>query len=286
MSIDLRRARIAADPVRTYYLVNAVLSLCTAIAFTLSAVYSVEVVRLDPFQLVLVGTVMEASCFVFEIPTGVIADPVSRRLSVLLGLLLMAGAFALLAAASVLWAVLLAQAVWGLGCTCISGAADAWVTDEVGAKGTGGVFQRECSAPCPCACPSSSPRADWSSSPWCWPSCSTRPGSHRRRGTGCARRRSAARCWPACGSPPATGPCGGSSWSACSRALQSRCSTGSGPCRCSRRTGCLRCSAPTIPRCGSARQRRPEGLDPRELPSRRDLAHDDRRHGEDREQGA
>jgi MFS family permease len=143
MSIDLRRAPIPADPVRTYYVFNAVLSLCTAIAFTLSAVYSVEVVRLDPFQLVLVGTVMEASCFVFEIPTGVIADLVSRRLSVLLGLLLMAGAFALLAAVPVLWAVLLAQAVWGLGYTCISGAADAWVTDEVGADRMGPVFQRE-----------------------------------------------------------------------------------------------------------------------------------------------
>ncbi len=33
-----------------------------------------EVVQLDAFQLVLVGTVLETSCFLFEIPTGVVAD--------------------------------------------------------------------------------------------------------------------------------------------------------------------------------------------------------------------
>ena len=33
-----------------------------------------EVVQLDAFQLVLVGTVQETSCFLFEMPTGVVAD--------------------------------------------------------------------------------------------------------------------------------------------------------------------------------------------------------------------
>ena len=54
----------------------------------LSIVYHLEVVQLDAFQLVLVGTVLETSCFLFEIPTGVVADLYSRRRSVLIGMFL------------------------------------------------------------------------------------------------------------------------------------------------------------------------------------------------------
>ena len=39
---------------------------------TVFMVYQVEVVRLDPLQLVLVGTALEVSAFIFEIPTGII----------------------------------------------------------------------------------------------------------------------------------------------------------------------------------------------------------------------
>ena len=45
----------------------------------------VEVAGLDPLQMVLVGTVLELSVFLFEIPTGVVADVVSRKLSVVIG---------------------------------------------------------------------------------------------------------------------------------------------------------------------------------------------------------
>ena len=44
--------------------------------------------KLDAFQLVLVGTVQETSCFLFEMPTGVVADLYSRRRSVLIGMFL------------------------------------------------------------------------------------------------------------------------------------------------------------------------------------------------------
>ena len=38
-----------------------------------------------PLQLVLVGTTLELACFLFEIPTGIVADLYSRRLSVVIG---------------------------------------------------------------------------------------------------------------------------------------------------------------------------------------------------------
>ena len=57
-----------------YLLFRFVSSLAVSMSTVLSIVYHLEVVQLDAFQLVLVGTVQETSCFLFEMPTGVVAD--------------------------------------------------------------------------------------------------------------------------------------------------------------------------------------------------------------------
>ena len=44
---------------------------------TLSAIYRIQEAGLD--HLVLVGTAFELSTFLFEVPTGVVADTISRR---------------------------------------------------------------------------------------------------------------------------------------------------------------------------------------------------------------
>ena len=64
-----------------YLLFRFVCSLAVSMSTVLSIVYHLEVVQLDAFQLVLVGTVQETSCFLFEMPTGVVADLYSRRRS-------------------------------------------------------------------------------------------------------------------------------------------------------------------------------------------------------------
>src|SRR3982750_2494723 len=51
------------------------------------AVYLVSELHLSPLQLVLMGTAMEGAVFLFEIPTGVVADTYSRRLSLVIGYL-------------------------------------------------------------------------------------------------------------------------------------------------------------------------------------------------------
>ena len=48
------------------------------------AIYFVQQVGMSPLQLVLVGTVMEISVFVFEVPTGVVADLYGRKLSLVI----------------------------------------------------------------------------------------------------------------------------------------------------------------------------------------------------------
>ena len=109
---------------------------------TIAAVYRISTVGLNPLQLVLVGTVLEASCFVVGIPTGILADILSRRLLVVLGFLLEGVGFALEGAIPHFEAVLLAQVLWGSGAMCIDGALEAWIAGEVGDERLGHVFIR------------------------------------------------------------------------------------------------------------------------------------------------
>lgn len=105
-------------------------SLLFSMATVLSMVYHLEVVGLDPFQLVLVGTVLEASCFLFEVPTGVVADLYSRRRSVLIGIFLYGAGFLMEGSLPWFGTVLLAQVVWGCGDTFLTGALEAWIASE------------------------------------------------------------------------------------------------------------------------------------------------------------
>lgn len=128
---------------RTAYIVlQAAWHLCWALGFTLSLVYQVDVANLTPFQLVFVGTVLEATCFVGEIPTGVVADLRSRKLSVIIGLVLIGIGLIVTGAFPWFWPILLAQVIWGLGYTLVSGALEAWITDEVGDQDVQPVFTR------------------------------------------------------------------------------------------------------------------------------------------------
>lgn len=98
----------------------------------ISAIYRVQSAGLNPLQLVLVGTVLEVSVFLFEVPTGIVADLVSRRLSVIVGYLLIGLGFMIEGSFPTFGAILLAQLTWGIGATFTSGAEDAWLADEVG----------------------------------------------------------------------------------------------------------------------------------------------------------
>ncbi len=119
-------------PVPVYLLITGVGSAFFMTYATVSSVYRITEAGLNPLQLILVGTVLEISTFLFEIPTGVIADVYSRRMSIILSFFLMGGGFILEGFLPVFWAILLAQALWGIGFTFSSGAEEAWIADEVG----------------------------------------------------------------------------------------------------------------------------------------------------------
>ena len=100
--------------------------------FVTMSLYEATVAGLTPVQLVLIGTILELSAFVFEIPTGVVADVYSRRLSIIIGYLLMGLGFLVEGLLPAFLPILLAQVLWGLGYTFTSGATQAWLTDETG----------------------------------------------------------------------------------------------------------------------------------------------------------
>ena len=74
---------------QVYLMMAAVSGTAASIVFTLSQVYRVTIVGLNPFELVMVGTLMELTVLIFEVPTGVVADIYSRRLSILTGFALL-----------------------------------------------------------------------------------------------------------------------------------------------------------------------------------------------------
>ena len=98
---------------------------------TMSAVYRIQEAGLDPIQLILVGTVLEISIFLFEVPTGVVADVRSRRLSLIIGYAMIGLGLVLEGALPLFATILVAQAIWGIGYTFTSGARQAWLADEL-----------------------------------------------------------------------------------------------------------------------------------------------------------
>lgn len=133
-------APAAAIPV--YLLLSGGSALLYFMVFTVNLLYHVETVGLSPIQLVLIGTTLEAVIVLFEIPTGVVADLVSRRRSILIGFALIGGGFIVEGSFPTFVAILAAQLLWGIGYTFTSGATEAWITDEVGEAHVGPVLLR------------------------------------------------------------------------------------------------------------------------------------------------
>jgi DHA3 family tetracycline resistance protein-like MFS transporter len=110
--------------------------------FVTTSLYEATVAGLTPVQLILVGTTLEISAFVFEVPTGIVADLYSRRLSIIIGYVLMGLGFLVEGFFPAFLPILLAQVIWGLGYTFTSGATQAWITDEIGEDGANKLFMR------------------------------------------------------------------------------------------------------------------------------------------------
>lgn len=125
---------------KIYLIYAGVSAFLFEMVFTVNELYRIEVAGFNPMQLVLVGTALELSCFIFEIPTGILADLKSRKLSVLIGLALIGLGFFIEGLVPSFWVILLCQVLWGIGATFTSGADEAWIADEMGGRGLDKLF--------------------------------------------------------------------------------------------------------------------------------------------------
>ncbi len=125
-----------------YLLMQGALSLLFSMIFTASSLYQVTMAGLTPLQLVLVGTTLETSIFLFEVPTGIVADIYSRRWSIIIGIFLIGVGFLVEGSLPIFGWILLAQVLWGVGYTFTSGATQAWISDEIGEAAAGRAFLR------------------------------------------------------------------------------------------------------------------------------------------------
>jgi DHA3 family tetracycline resistance protein-like MFS transporter len=122
-----------------YYGLEFVLSMPTWVVIS---IYLVRDLELSPLQLVLMGTAMEAAVFVFEVPTGVVADTYGRKLSLVIGFFGMGATWLLVGVVTEPTLIIGLWALWGVAYTFTSGAYEAWITDEVGVERIPPVFLR------------------------------------------------------------------------------------------------------------------------------------------------
>ena len=137
-----RRPTDVTAAVRVWLVYSGAWGLVGALSWTTAAVYFIRDVGMSPLQLVLAGTALEVAYFLFEVPTGVVADLRSRKLSVVVAAFVSGAAMLLIGAVAEVGAVLAGMALWGFGWTFRSGAEDAWLADEVGESALGSAYQR------------------------------------------------------------------------------------------------------------------------------------------------
>jgi len=96
------------DPASVYLLMRGASSLFFSVIVVVNIVYQVQVAHLDPLGLLLVGSVLELTCLVLQVPTGLLADTYSRKLAVVAGTVLIGAGFMIEGLFPNFWAILLA----------------------------------------------------------------------------------------------------------------------------------------------------------------------------------
>jgi MFS family permease len=116
-AIFLRWAGLRAALHRGYWLVTSL--------------YLVVDAGLSPAELVLIGVAQGIVSLLFEIPTGVVADTISRRWSLIIFHSLVGGSMVVTGLVTSFPALAATQMLWGIAWTFASGADIAWLTDEL-----------------------------------------------------------------------------------------------------------------------------------------------------------
>jgi MFS family permease len=119
---------------RVYYVVNSLYHSSWSFLGPLYALFLLSR-GLDLLEINLVFATYLIAAFLFEVPTGAVADVCGRKVSFLLSCAVRSVAFLLYAFAEGLWGFLFAEFVDAVGTTLATGALDAWAVDGIRAQG-------------------------------------------------------------------------------------------------------------------------------------------------------
>src|SRR6266699_1329072 len=132
------RGRVSDRIIRTYFAITGLFNLAMSLIWGIDTLFKMGA-GLDIQQVLLTNAAFTLGSMVFEIPTGVVADTVGRRVSLLLCLVtLFATTLLYVACAWRGWgfaAFLWISVLLGLGYTFYTGAVDAWLVDALKATG-------------------------------------------------------------------------------------------------------------------------------------------------------
>ncbi len=120
--------------VGVYYATSALFTLATSIIWGVNTLFLLDA-GLSLFEVMVINAIFSAGQLVFEVPTGVVADTVGRKLSYLMGIAALFGSTLMyVAAAEYGWGFAgfaIASVLIGFGYTCQTGAVDAWLIDAL-----------------------------------------------------------------------------------------------------------------------------------------------------------
>src|SRR5207249_1164982 len=131
--------------IRTYFAITGLLNLAMSLIWGIDTLFKMHA-GLDIQQVLLTNAAFTLGSMVFEIPTGVIADTVGRRVSLLLCLVTLFITTLLYVTIAWrgwgFWAFAWVSVFLGLGYTFYTGAVDAWLVDALKATGYTGPLER------------------------------------------------------------------------------------------------------------------------------------------------
>jgi len=120
--------------IRTYYSLTALYTLSVSVIWGINTLFLMAA-GLDIFQVMLVNAVFTAGMVLFEVPTGVVADTIGRKVSFLFCIaVLFITTLLYVAAAHYSWGVwgfVGISVLIGLGFTFFTGAVEAWLVDAL-----------------------------------------------------------------------------------------------------------------------------------------------------------
>lgn len=129
---------LSAPIIRTYYVITFLFNLAMSLIWGIDTLFKMGA-GLDIQHVLLTNAAFTLGSMVFEIPTGVVADTVGRRISLLLCLATLFVTTLLYVAIAWrgwgFWAFAWVSVFLGLGYTFYSGAVDAWLVDALKATG-------------------------------------------------------------------------------------------------------------------------------------------------------